>query len=450
MSGPINIDLVIKMQKEDLEISKIIEFLNSKNVSEFNNWITEENILLCTKKIHNTLVKRLVVPKSMIETVLTSCHDDISGGHLGFKKTWPKIRDRFYWKTMYEDTVNWVKSCKDCAARKTPPPKHAPLIPINKATKPFEMVGVDILGPITTTYSGNKYILVFTDYLTRWPEAFAIKNIEAKTVAKVFVKEIIARHSAPSHLLSDRGTQFLSSIMKEVCNFMQINKLTTTAYHPQTNGLTERFNKTLCSILSQYIAKNQKDWDEMLSIALFAYRASVHETTLTTPFELLYGRMPRLPSDLSNFSSSTPLITDINKAWKDTNARIAEVNKSRKAKHDEQIVPFKYKIGEKVRLKVMVNEVGKSKKLNKEHWKGPYEIVEVKDNNNIIIRLDNGTLYTTHQERVKLAECERIINSKPKKQVRFAEPLVINAETASHRNNMRYNLRPFPKNSKKF
>jgi hypothetical protein len=118
--------------------------------------------------------KRVVVPRALVDTVLTMCHDDISGAHLGYKKTWGKIQRKFYWSTMYRDTKNWLSSCFVCAAKKRPSiPHRAPLLPITHVTKPFEMLGVDVLGPLPTTTSGRKYVVVFTDYLTKWTEAFA-------------------------------------------------------------------------------------------------------------------------------------------------------------------------------------------------------------------------------------------------------------------------------------
>ena len=128
--------------------------------------------------------RRLAVPEKLKETVLNTCHEDLGGGHFGFKKTFGKIKQRYFWHGMYKDTENWVNSCSKCSARKSPQPNRQPLMPINKAKRPFEMVGIDILGPLPETLSGNKYILVITDYLTRWPEAFALKNTTAETVAK--------------------------------------------------------------------------------------------------------------------------------------------------------------------------------------------------------------------------------------------------------------------------
>jgi transposase InsO family protein len=123
--------------------------------------------------------------------------------------------------------------------------------------------------------------------------------MEATVIAKLIVNEIFCRHGAPKTLLSDRGKNFLSKLIREVCNLLSIKKLNTPAYHPQTDGLVERFNSVISQSLSMYVSANQKDWDEFLPSILFAYRTSPQATTGDFPFYLLYGREPRLPADVN-------------------------------------------------------------------------------------------------------------------------------------------------------
>ena len=146
-------------------------------------------------------------------------------------------------------------------------------------------------------YGGNQYALVFVNYLTKWPEVFPIPDQTAATIARIFVKEIISRHGVPAELLSDRGRSFLSDLMQEVYQLMGVHKLNTTAYHPQTDGLVERFNRTLTDMLAKSVERNGHDWDQHLPFVLFAYRASLQASTQESPFYLLYGRDPRLPTE---------------------------------------------------------------------------------------------------------------------------------------------------------
>ena len=142
------------------------------------------------------------------------------------------------------------------------------------------------------SYDGNRYAVVFVDYLTKWPEVFAVPD---QTVAHLLVEKVISRHGVPTEVLSDRGSAFLSKLMEGVYEVMGIHKVNTTAYHPQTDGLVERFNRTLIDMLGKTVEKSGRDWDRHLSYVLYAYRAGRQESTQESPFFLLYGRDPQLP-----------------------------------------------------------------------------------------------------------------------------------------------------------
>ena len=212
---------------------------------------------------------------------------------------------------MFKDIEPWCHSCIDCAMKKIPRGKRkAPLLP-HPVEGAFDRVAVDALGPFPATNDGNRYILVFSDYYTRWPEAFAVLSIDAARVANILLNEILARHGSPRTLLSDRGSNFLSSVVKEACKIMDTSKTQTTAYHPQTYGLFERFNGTLAEGLFMYVSTHQTDCDQHLPMILFAYRVSPNATTRESPFYLLYGREPRLPIDVSLLMPSDNLSVSV-------------------------------------------------------------------------------------------------------------------------------------------
>ena len=148
-----------------------------------------------------------------------------------------------------------------------------PLTPI-PVSGPFDRVGVDVI-KFAKSSSGNQYAVVFMDYLTKWPEVFAVADQTALTITKLLVEHVISRHGVPAELLSDRGAAFLSTLMWEVCQLMDIHQVNTTAYHPQTDGLVERFNRTLTEMLAKKVERNGQDWDTHLPFVLFAYRASL-------------------------------------------------------------------------------------------------------------------------------------------------------------------------------
>ena len=197
----------------------------------------------------------------------------------------------------------------------------------------------------------NKHILVITDYATRLVEAFATSDQKATTVAKILVNEIISRHGSPAEILSDKGKNFLSEVVKETCEYFDIKKINTTSYHPQCNGLTERFNSTLCQMLAMYVDSNQENWDTYIPMVLFAYRTSQQKTVNETPFRLLYGRDPRIPSSLDKWSPHAYFVGKLDQAWEQANALIRkQAVKSTEALKKKYKVTEEPKVGDLVRL----------------------------------------------------------------------------------------------------
>ncbi len=263
---------------------------------------------------------------------------------------------------------------------KNPPPSRAHLQPITDFDQPFDKMGVDVL-ELSLTDSGNKYAVAFTDYLTKWVEAFPLKIQKAETIAKVFINEIITRHSAPKELLSDQGRNFTSKLIQDVSKYFQIHKIQTAPYNPKCDGLTERFNNTLCKILAVYSNANQTNWDLYLPLVMFAYRTSQHATTLYSPFELVYNRKPRLPSDLDNFDrfESSKFMDDINYGWVEAKRQIIEQAALNKKAYvwKYQTEPVEYNVGDRIRLRQPETQIGLKKKLRNDIWSEPKVISKV-------------------------------------------------------------------------
>ena len=243
----------------------------------------------------NEQYAQLVLPESLTAEVLNSLHSGVAGGHLGEEKTLERLRERFYWPGHTEDVRKWCQQCLQCAQRKTPAPKNKAKLTSIHPGYPLQLVAMDILGPLPESPHKNSCVLVVSDYFTRWTEAYALPNQEAETVAHKLVDEFFFRFSVPEQLHSDQGRQFESAIIKEVSRLLQINKTRTTPYHPQSDGLVERFNSTLLSMLATTIADHPWDWEDNLRQLCYAYNTSVHSSTGYTPFFLMFGRQARLP-----------------------------------------------------------------------------------------------------------------------------------------------------------
>ena len=387
----LNIDSQIsKLQRRDEQLIGLRKLVENGKLKGFT---IENNVLLKVRRNRRgRRLKQLVVPQELRSDILRLCHDEITGAHLGQKKTWVKLNNRFYWPNSYKETINYVESCETCAKFKDAPINRANLKPITEFEKPFDMIAVDIL-ELSRTNNGNKYVVVFTDYLTKWVEAFAIRDTKAETIARIFVNEIITRHSAPSKLLSDQGRNFLSSLIKSICDYFKINKIQTAPYNPQCDGLVERFNKTLCKMLSAYSDSNQTNWDLYLPLVLFAYRTSEQSTSGFSPFSLLYGREPRL-GDLDNYNlgyEPGKFINDLHNNWLLAKHKIVKQAEKNKKLYDAKYKksPPKYEVNEKVRIHKPQTKVGLKKKLRNDLWSEPVKISKVISDQNIEVEWNN-------------------------------------------------------------
>ena len=171
------------------------------------------------------------------------------------------------------------------------------MVPLPIVDEPFYRIAMDIVGPLPRSRSGNQFILVVCDYATRYPEAFALKSIDAEHVAEALVT-LFARVGVPKEILTDQWTNFTSKLLAELYRLLHVKAVRTSPYHPQTDGLVERFNRTLKSMLRKTVNDEGKDWDKLLPYVLFAYREVPQSSTGFSPFELLYGRAVRGPLDI--------------------------------------------------------------------------------------------------------------------------------------------------------
>ncbi|GFN76486.1 gypsy retrotransposon integrase-like protein 1 [Plakobranchus ocellatus] len=171
---------------------------------------------------------------------MRTAHESIMAGHLAAKKTTDRILQEFFWPNIWDDVGGFCKSCDKC--QRFAPKGQTPKVSLAQATlidEPFSRVAVDLIGPIVpASERGNRYALVVVDYCTRFPECVSLKNIDTGTVAKALV-DIFTRTGIPREILSDRSTQFTSSLMTEVCRLLFMRQLTTSPHNPQCNRLAE-------------------------------------------------------------------------------------------------------------------------------------------------------------------------------------------------------------------
>ena len=241
--------------------------------------------------------EQIVLPKRYRKDVLKLAHDLPAAGHLGRDKTIQRIIRRFYWPTMFRDIATYIRNCPACQLTSKTGRAKAPMQPLPIMGEPFQRIAMDIVGPLPKTRRGNEYILVVTDYATRYPEAIPLRKFTTSTVAEELIG-LFARHGIPREILTNQGTNFTAQLLKELYQSIGVRPIRTTPYHPQTDGLVERFNRTLKEMLRRTLVDDERSWDLLLPYTLFAYREVPQASTGFSPFELLYGRDVRGPLDV--------------------------------------------------------------------------------------------------------------------------------------------------------
>ena len=331
---------------------------------------------------------QIVLPKEERMAVFKEVHQGRLSGHLRDAKIHSQLSKAYWWPNMRQDIHSWCRACEVCASRQVGKPIKPYLTPIPVGGA-FDRIGMDII-KFPRSRTGMKYAVVFVDYLTKWPEVFATADQTSPTIARLLVEEVITRHRVPSELLSDRGALFLSKLMEDVYKLMGITKTNTTAYHPQTDRLVERFHRTLTDMLAKSVEKNGKDWDKHLPYVLFAYRSGLLQSTGESPFYLLYGRDPRLqtdkvlnvPVDQRNIDLrdyKEEMTHRFSTAWQLAQAEISKAQGRQKKFHDKGAKQPILKVGDRVFVCNPSKKQGKAYKLARP-FMGPYRILKLYDN----------------------------------------------------------------------
>ena len=277
----------------------------------------------------------------------------------------------------------------------------------------MQIVATDIMGPFPCSKCGNKYILAASDYFTRWVEAFAILNQEAITVAKTLTDNMFCHFSMPYQLHSDMGAQFELEIIKELSKTPQIRKTHMISYHPQSDGLVERLNQTIISMLATVVNDFGGEWEDRLPRVCFAYNTSQQESTGFTPFCLMFGRQARIPLDLMYQTPVTETrnvshyVWILRKSLQDAYALVREnlqaASFRQKELYDEKIHGKPYSVDDLVWLHNPAVPRGWAHKLYCP-WTGPYEVPVVKKLSTVVYWIQD----TRGRQRRKVIHFNRL------------------------------------------
>lgn len=233
---------------------------------------------------------QLVIPKSQQQKLLALQHHATVAAHPGMNKMYYTIRTKFYWPSMISDIHGTITKCTTCAQNRLAVRRQTTPLTLFPAKEPLTDLSIDILGPLPPSTTGNRFILVVTDRFSKLTKCIALRVITAISVSSAVIEHWVACYGPPDKILSDQGPQFMSSFFITVMKVLGVETIRTTAYHPQTNGQVERYNRTLATQLRHYVAENPKRWDELLPVLTLAYNSQPHRSTGISPFALIIPR----------------------------------------------------------------------------------------------------------------------------------------------------------------
>lgn len=215
--------------------------------------------------------------------------------HPGIRATKRLVAARAVWRRMASDVTAWCRDCQDCQRAKVTRQPHAPVQPIEVPTRRFSHVHVDIVGPLPTSAAGHSHIFTMIDRSSRWVEAVPLLSTSTSACVEALLATWVARFGVPALLTSDRGVQFTSAVWTALCHRLGISHITTTAYHPQSNGMVERWHRQMKDALRARLAGSA--WPEHLPWVLLGLRAAPKEDTGISSAELVYGSPLTLPGE---------------------------------------------------------------------------------------------------------------------------------------------------------
>jgi len=380
---------VLNAQKEDPECQDIFKALAGEQVSKAVRNDADQCVDIKGTLYHRDIRRKsidgqlqLVVPKQFRISLVEEIHGGVLGGHFGVQRTLDAVRRHYWWHGIRKDVETVVRGCPQCNARNPNRGSTKPLLQQEeRVTVPWERVGIDYTD-MAKSSEGPSKIIVIIDHATKYVIAKPTNDGSAETAAKVLFEELICKYGAPKELWSDRVKAFIGEIVKYLADLYHIKQKFTSGYHPQTNGLTERFNRTITNELAKVVNENKDDWPTWLQPKVFAYNTTAQKATGYSPFELIHTFTPRIPIDNelteppTNFKKKEWAQDALKKAKEfrdDALKNQITAAESQKTSYDKGLKPTEFQIGDYVRVFDPTAEAKQPVKLRNQYI-GPFRI----------------------------------------------------------------------------
>jgi len=375
------------------------ELLSHEFVFDEDGLLYIMDIPTASTRVRTRANMKLVVPRQMRQKIIKEMHEGALSSHSGINNTCDKMNDFVWWPHMRADIVRYITSCTLCQRAKKYRQQSVLPRSVAVSSSPFSLVGLDIMGPLPTTMHGNSYVLTMVDHFTRFGDAVALKDTESLTIASAVISMWICKYGLFDVMVSDNGVQLVSDIAKYIYKQLGIKRKVTTTFHPQSNGITERFNGTLKQLLKIWCNEEQDDWDELLPYALFVYNSSFHRVIQEVPFYVKEGRIPKQPIDIiinktrEQYDNVHVYADELVQKLRRVQDRVQEIYQSINSERQEELdlqekKEIQYNVGDKVWLFDPTTKAGKSRKLT-HRWIGPYTVTTKKSDVLFMIEKEN-------------------------------------------------------------
>lgn len=318
------------------------------------------------------------------EVIIRDMHEPPLSGHIGPEKTLQAVSRVFWWPHMRRDCVQYVQRCHACQCNKSSSVKPGGLLqPLPIPDRRWECVTMDLITSLPKTGNGHDAIVVFVDKLSKMCHFVAAKTaLSAEEFAELYVNNVVRHHGLSRTIVSDRDPRFQSKFWQSVCELLGIKSAMSTAFHPATDGQTERANRTLEDMLRHYIGPHQDDWDKWLAAAEFAVNNSWQASVQNTPFFLNYGQHPLTPVTIGTehvVPSATAFVHGLEEHIKAAKLCLKQAQDRQKAYADKSRREVSFAAGDMVLLHTRNVKLKMTKDMTKKlmpKWVGPYKVLE--------------------------------------------------------------------------